>query len=58
LSDVADWQLSAERARPSDLPGFEDGMAPVDLPAALPDERREAFILTQVVGLRIRRPLR
>jgi hypothetical protein len=51
LSDTPDWQLAVERSQPRDLPGFDDGVALLDLPAALPDERREAFVLTQVVGL-------
>ncbi|MFI6549455.1 sigma-70 family RNA polymerase sigma factor [Streptomyces prunicolor] len=51
LSDVADWQLAIELAQPIDLPGFEDGVALLDLLAALPDERREAFVLTQMIGL-------
>ncbi|MEV6946725.1 sigma-70 family RNA polymerase sigma factor [Streptomyces sp. NPDC051172] len=51
LSDVPDWQLAVELAQPRDLPGFDDGVALLDLLAALPDERREAFVLTQLVGL-------
>ncbi|MFF5536442.1 sigma-70 family RNA polymerase sigma factor [Streptomyces cinerochromogenes] len=51
LSDAPDWQLAVERAQPQDLPGFEDGIALLDLLASLPDERREAFVLTQMVGL-------
>ncbi|MFF4361377.1 sigma-70 family RNA polymerase sigma factor [Streptomyces sp. NPDC001604] len=51
LSDAADWQLAVELSQPRDLPGFDDGIALLDLLAALPDERREAFILTQLVGL-------
>ncbi|WSQ13671.1 sigma-70 family RNA polymerase sigma factor [Streptomyces sp. NBC_01231] len=51
LSDVPDWQLAVENAQPRDLPGFDDGIALLDLLASLPDERREAFILTQMVGL-------
>jgi RNA polymerase sigma-70 factor (ECF subfamily) len=51
LSDVPDWQLAVEKAQPRDLPGFDDGIALLDLLESLPDERREAFILTQVVGL-------
>ncbi|MGW7244439.1 sigma-70 family RNA polymerase sigma factor [Streptomyces sp. NPDC054804] len=47
LSDVPDWQL----AQPCDLPGFDDGIALLDLLATLPDERREAFVLTQLLGL-------
>ncbi|MET7472957.1 sigma-70 family RNA polymerase sigma factor [Streptomyces sp. NPDC005648] len=50
-SDVADWQLAVELAQPRGLPGFDDGVALLDLLAALPDERREAFVLTQLVGL-------
>ncbi|MFF3498421.1 sigma-70 family RNA polymerase sigma factor [Streptomyces sp. NPDC003247] len=51
LSDVSDWQLAVEQAQPRDLPGFDDGIALLDLLAALPDERREAFVLTQMLGL-------
>ncbi|MGW2262111.1 sigma-70 family RNA polymerase sigma factor [Streptomyces sp. NPDC001780] len=51
LADVPDWQLAVENTQPRDLPGFDDGVALLDLLAALPDERREAFILTQLVGL-------
>ncbi|MDX2936433.1 sigma-70 family RNA polymerase sigma factor [Streptomyces ipomoeae] len=50
-ADVADWRLAVERAQPQGLPGFDDGVALVDLLGALPDERREAFVLTQVVGV-------
>lgn len=50
-ADVPDWQLAVERAQPHGLPGFDDGVALLDLLAALPDERREAFVLTQLVGL-------
>jgi RNA polymerase sigma-70 factor (ECF subfamily) len=50
LSDVADWQLAVELAQPQGLPGFDDGVALLDLLAVLPDERREAFLLTQLLG--------
>ncbi|MET9889507.1 sigma-70 family RNA polymerase sigma factor [Streptomyces sp. NPDC006465] len=50
-SDAADWQSAAERAQPCGLPGFDDGIALLDLLAALPEDRREAFVLTQVMGL-------
>ncbi|MCX4992679.1 MULTISPECIES: sigma-70 family RNA polymerase sigma factor [unclassified Streptomyces] len=50
-SDAADWQSAVERAQPRGLPGFDDGIALLDLLAALPDDRREAFVLTQVMGL-------
>ncbi|MFI5975447.1 sigma-70 family RNA polymerase sigma factor [Streptomyces sp. NPDC051452] len=51
LADVPDWQLAAELAQPCDLPGFDDGIALLDLLASLPDDRREAFTLTQLLGL-------
>ncbi|MFG2503684.1 sigma-70 family RNA polymerase sigma factor [Streptomyces sp. NPDC048441] len=51
LSDTDDWQSAAERAQPRGLPGFDDGVVLADLLAALPDERREAFVLTQLLGL-------
>ncbi len=51
LADAHDWQLALERAQPRDLPGFDEGIALLDLLETLPDERREAFVLTQVVGL-------
>ncbi|GGN50415.1 RNA polymerase sigma factor [Streptomyces albiflavescens] len=51
LSDTRDWQVTVELAQPCDLPGFDDGIALLDLLAALPDDRREAFVLTQVMGL-------
>jgi len=51
LVDTGDWQLTMERAQPCDLPGFDDGIALLDLLGALPDERREAFVLTQLLGL-------
>lgn len=51
LIDVPDWQLAAELAQPCDLPGFDDGIALLDLLASLPDDRREAFTLTQLLGL-------
>ncbi|WP_372511173.1 sigma-70 family RNA polymerase sigma factor [Streptomyces cylindrosporus] len=51
LSDQPDWQAAVEHAQPRHLPGFDDGIALLDLLAALPDERREAFVLTQLLGL-------
>lgn len=50
-SDVPDWCAAIELAQPCDLPGFDDGIALLDLLASLPDDRREAFILTQLLGL-------
>ncbi|WP_042167464.1 sigma-70 family RNA polymerase sigma factor [Streptomyces sp. NBRC 110035] len=51
LSDTDDWQSAAERAQPRGLPGFDDGIALAQLLDTLPDDRREAFVLTQLVGL-------
>ena len=51
LSDTDDWQSAAERTQFRDLPGFDDGIALAELLDALPDDRREAFVLTQLVGL-------
>ncbi|MFD9005457.1 sigma-70 family RNA polymerase sigma factor [Streptomyces sp. NPDC059582] len=51
LCDVPDWQSAVERAQPRGLPGFDDGVALLDLLALLPAERREAFVLTQLLGL-------
>ncbi|MEU6222920.1 sigma-70 family RNA polymerase sigma factor [Streptomyces sp. NPDC047042] len=50
-ADVDDWTTCAERAQPRGLPGFDDGVALLDLLDALPVERREAFVLTQLTGL-------
>ncbi|MFI1467190.1 sigma-70 family RNA polymerase sigma factor [Streptomyces wuyuanensis] len=51
LHDVPDWQLAVERAQPCNLPGFDEGVALLELLAVLPEERREAFVLTQMLGL-------
>lgn len=51
LSDQQDWQTAAEQAQPYGVPGFEDGIALAELMAAIPAERREAFVLTQLLGL-------
>ncbi|GAB2994008.1 sigma-70 family RNA polymerase sigma factor [Streptomyces pseudoechinosporeus] len=51
LSDRDNWQSAAERAQPRGLPGFDEGIALAELLAALPDDRREAFVLTQMLGL-------
>ncbi|MFJ3880173.1 sigma-70 family RNA polymerase sigma factor [Streptomyces sp. NPDC090077] len=51
LSDRHDWQTAAEQSQPHDLPGFDDGIALAELLAAVPAERREAFVLTQLLGL-------
>ncbi|MBQ1095253.1 sigma-70 family RNA polymerase sigma factor [Streptomyces sp. b94] len=51
LAATDDWESAVERAQPRDLPGFDDGIALAELLAALPDDRREAFVLTQLLGL-------
>ncbi|WKD31409.1 sigma-70 family RNA polymerase sigma factor [Streptomyces xanthophaeus] len=51
LSDRCDWQTAAEQAQPCDVPGFEDGIALAELLAVIPSERREALVLTQLLGL-------
>ncbi|MFD9030796.1 sigma-70 family RNA polymerase sigma factor [Streptomyces sp. NPDC059567] len=51
LSDRDDWQTQAEHTQPRGLPGFEDGIALAELLAAIPAERKEAFVLTQLLGL-------
>jgi RNA polymerase sigma-70 factor (ECF subfamily) len=51
LSDRDDWQREAEHTQPLGLPGFEDGVALAELLAALPAERKDAFVLTQLLGL-------
>ncbi|MGW4424843.1 sigma-70 family RNA polymerase sigma factor [Streptosporangium sp. NPDC004631] len=51
VADLADWQATAERCQPRGLPGCEDGVALADLLARVPRERREAFMLTQLMGL-------
>ncbi|WP_242483439.1 sigma-70 family RNA polymerase sigma factor [Streptomyces sp. HSG2] len=51
LSDVEDWEAAAERRQPRGLPGFDDGVALAELLDTLPADRREAFVLTQLVGL-------
>ncbi|MCP9944202.1 sigma-70 family RNA polymerase sigma factor [Streptomyces somaliensis] len=51
LADTADWQTAAERAQQTGLPGFDEGVALLDLLESLDRPRRESFILTQVRGL-------
>jgi RNA polymerase sigma-70 factor (ECF subfamily) len=51
LSGCADWQAAAERTADGTVPGFEEGVALLDLLHALEARRREAFVLTQLLGL-------
>lgn len=48
-ADVPDWQAAAERSRP--VEGFEEGVVLEELVRALDSDRREAFVLTQTLGL-------
>ncbi|MEV6208063.1 sigma-70 family RNA polymerase sigma factor [Kitasatospora sp. NPDC051914] len=48
---LPDWEEAAERQQPRATAGFEDGIALGDLLARVPEQRREAFVLTQVVGM-------
>jgi RNA polymerase sigma-70 factor (ECF subfamily) len=50
IAVAEDWQAAAERAQPGGLPGFEEGVALRELLDALNGERREAFVLTQLLG--------
>ncbi|MFD9301777.1 sigma-70 family RNA polymerase sigma factor [Streptomyces sp. NPDC060048] len=51
IADRDDWQAAAEQSQPRGLPGFEDGVALAELLAEIPAERREVFVLTQLLGL-------
>ncbi|MGY0056830.1 sigma-70 family RNA polymerase sigma factor [Streptomyces sp. LZ34] len=52
-ADTDDWQAAAERAQRRAAPdtGFDDAVALTQLLALLPYDRREAFVLTQLLGL-------
>lgn len=51
LSGTDDWLDAAERAQPRDLPGFDEGVALLDLLSTVEYGRREAFVLTQLLEL-------
>ncbi|WP_340374553.1 sigma-70 family RNA polymerase sigma factor [Streptomyces sp. SS7] len=51
LADLPDWRSAVELAQPRGLPGFDDGIVLRALLEALPADRREAFVLTQMLGL-------
>ncbi|MFJ7268891.1 sigma-70 family RNA polymerase sigma factor [Streptomyces sp. NPDC099050] len=51
IADRDDWQTAAEQSQPRGVPGFEDGVVLAELLAAIPAERREVFVLTQLMGL-------
>ncbi|MEU0130509.1 MULTISPECIES: sigma-70 family RNA polymerase sigma factor [unclassified Streptomyces] len=52
LADRYDWQSAAEQAQPYGLPGFDEGVALAELLSMIRAERREAFVLTQLLGFR------
>uniref|UniRef100_UPI000CD5B2CE sigma-70 family RNA polymerase sigma factor n=1 Tax=Streptomyces sp. SM11 TaxID=565557 RepID=UPI000CD5B2CE len=49
-ADTADWQAAAERAQPRHLPGFDESAAVLDALRRLDPARRQAFVLTQLLG--------
>ncbi|NJP64753.1 sigma-70 family RNA polymerase sigma factor [Streptomyces sp. ventii] len=51
LSDAADWQREAEWRQARNIPGFDEGLALRGLLESLCEERREAFVLTQLCGM-------
>ncbi|MFF6995798.1 sigma-70 family RNA polymerase sigma factor [Streptomyces sp. NPDC008313] len=50
-ANTPDWEDTVERAQPTGLPGFDEGVTLMHLVDSLPPDRREAFMLTQVYGL-------
>ncbi|MET4927009.1 sigma-70 family RNA polymerase sigma factor [Streptomyces sp. PSRA5] len=51
IADTADWVTVADRAQPRHLPGFEESVALSDALAAMDPGRRQAFVLTRLLGL-------
>ncbi|WP_405835799.1 sigma-70 family RNA polymerase sigma factor [Streptomyces platensis] len=51
IAALDDWQTMAEQAQPEILPGFDEGVVLADLLCALAPARREAFVLTQLLGM-------
>jgi RNA polymerase sigma-70 factor, ECF subfamily len=51
IADAIDWRTAADRAQPRDVPGFEEGVVLLDLLNGLDSPRRDAFVLTQLLGL-------
>ncbi|WP_246060382.1 sigma-70 family RNA polymerase sigma factor [Herbidospora galbida] len=51
VADLTDWQTTAERRRHRDAAGLDEWVALADLLDQVPCERREAFVLTQVIGV-------
>ncbi|MER6232070.1 MULTISPECIES: sigma-70 family RNA polymerase sigma factor [Streptomyces] len=51
LADRDDWQRAAEQAQPCGTPGFDEGVALAELLSSIQADRREAFVLTQLLGI-------
>jgi RNA polymerase sigma-70 factor (ECF subfamily) len=51
IAALPDWQATAEQAGVADSPRFDEHQALTALLAALTQERREAFVTTQILGL-------
>ncbi|MFC8125913.1 sigma-70 family RNA polymerase sigma factor [Streptomyces sp. NPDC057302] len=51
FAEGPNWRTEAERAQTGGLPGFDEGVALLDLLSSLDAPRRQAFVLTQVLGL-------
>ncbi|MFF0515564.1 sigma-70 family RNA polymerase sigma factor [Streptomyces sp. NPDC004250] len=49
-ADWEDWRGAAEQNQPRHLPGFEEGIALAEMLGMLQEGRREAFVLTQLLG--------
>jgi RNA polymerase sigma-70 factor (ECF subfamily) len=50
-ADLPEWQSVVERAAPAAGPGLDDAVALADLVRSLDRDQREAFVLTQAIGL-------
>jgi RNA polymerase sigma-70 factor (ECF subfamily) len=50
-ADLPEWQSVVERAAPAADAGLDDAVALADLVRALDRDQREAFVLTQAIGL-------
>ncbi|MFF2847101.1 sigma-70 family RNA polymerase sigma factor [Streptomyces sp. NPDC058001] len=51
IAETTDWLGAADRAQPRHLPGFEESVALADALDALETGRRQAFVLTCLLGL-------
>jgi RNA polymerase sigma-70 factor (ECF subfamily) len=50
-ADLPEWQSVVDRAGPTAGPGLDDAVALADLVRSLDRDQREAFVLTQAIGL-------